>query len=129
MSIRLLIDSGFLKMMSGLAVLHTTRIIDLVVRQKEEKCPTELMLCMKSKLPISNFSMFGCTVFMTKRDKDVSTHEPRALEGGFVRYTQGDHGFLVYVTNTSQVVAVRDMINKDSKVGSIPANTIARPTR
>ena len=45
-------------MMSGLAILHTTRIIDLV-REKEEKCTTELMQCMKSKLPISDFSMFG----------------------------------------------------------------------
>ena len=45
-------------MMSGLAILHTTRIIDLV-REKEEKCTTELMQCMKSKLPIIDFSIFG----------------------------------------------------------------------
>ena len=77
----------------------------------------------KPKLSISKLSIFGCTVFMRKRDRDVSKLEPKALEGKFVGYTEGDNGYLVYVPNTRKVVAVRDVIIKESKVGSIPDNT------
>ena len=38
-------------------------------------------------------------------------------------YTEGDNGYLVYVPNTRKVVAVRDVIIKESEVGSIPDNT------
>ena len=58
-----------------------------------------------------------------KRDRDVSKLEPRALEGKFVVYTEGDNGYLVYVPNTHKVVAARDVIIKESEVGSIPDNT------
>ena len=118
----LLIDSGLPKMMWGAAILHATRIRNLVVR-REEKCPAELMRGMKSKLSISKLSIFGCTVFMRKRDRDVSKLEPKALEGKFVGYTEGDNGYLVFVPNTRKVVAVRDVIIKESEVGSIPDNT------
>ena len=37
--------------------------------------------------------------------------------------TEGDNGYLVYVPNTSKVVAVWDVIIKESEVGSIPDNT------
>ena len=60
---------------------------------------------------------------MRKRDRDVSELEPKALEGKFVGYTEGDNGYLVYVPNTRKVVAVRDVIIKESEVGSIPDNT------
>ena len=39
----LLIDSCLPKMIWGAAILHATRIRNLVVRRREEKCPTELM--------------------------------------------------------------------------------------
>ena len=65
----------------------------------------------KPKLSISKLSIFGCTVFMRKRDR-VS-----------VGHTEGDNGYLVYVPNTRKVVAVRDVILKESEVGSIPHNT------
>ena len=74
----------------------------------------------KPKLSISKLSIFGCTVFMRKRGRDVSTLESKALEGKFVCYTEGDNGYLVYVPNTNKVVAVRDMIIEESEVGSIP---------
>ena len=77
----------------------------------------------KPKLSISKLSIFGCTVFMRKRDRDVSKLEPKAQEGKFVGYTEGDNGYLVYVHNTRKVVAVRDVIIKESEVGSIPDNT------
>ena len=60
---------------------------------------------------------------MRKRDRDVSKLEPNALEGKFVGYTEGDNGYQVYVPNTRKVMAVRDVIIKESKVGSIPDNT------
>ena len=41
----------------------------------------------------------------------------------FVGHTEGDKGYLVYVPNTRKVVAVRDVILKESEVGSIPDNT------
>ena len=68
----LLIDSGLPKMMWGAAILHATRIRNLVVRRGEEKCPAELMRGIKPKLSISKLYIFGCTVFMRKRDRDVS---------------------------------------------------------
>ena len=77
----------------------------------------------KPKLSITKLSVFGCTLFMRKRDRDVSKLEPKALEGKFVGYTEGDNGYLVYVPNTRKVVAVRDVIIKESEVGSIPDNT------
>ena len=66
----LLIDSGLSKMMCGAAILHATRIRNLVVRQAE-KCPAVLMRGIKPKLSISKLSIFGCSVFMRKRDIDV----------------------------------------------------------
>ena len=60
---------------------------------------------------------------MRKRDRDVSKLEPKALEGQFVGYTEGGNGYLVYVPNTCKVVAFRDVIIKESEVGSIPDNT------
>ena len=62
---------------------------------------------------------------MTKRDRDVSKLEPRPLEGKCLGYTEGDNGYRVYVPNTRKVVAVRDVIIKDSEVGSIPDDTEA----
>ena len=38
-------------------------------------------------------------------------------------YTEGENGYLVYLSNTRKVVAVRDVIIKESEVGSIPDNT------
>ena len=45
----------------------------------------------KPKLSISKLSIFCCTVFMRNRDRDVSKLEPKALEGNFVGYTEGDN--------------------------------------
>ena len=69
-------------MMWGAAILHAARIRNLVVRR--EKCPADLMRGKKHKLPISKLCIFACTVFMRKRDKDVSELEPKALQGKFV---------------------------------------------
>ena len=77
----------------------------------------------KPKLSISKLSICGGTVSLRKRDRDVSKLEPKALGGNFVGYTEGDNGYLVYVPNTCKVVAVRDVIIKESEVGSIPDNT------
>ena len=110
----LLIDSGLPKMMWGAAILHATKIRNLVVRH-EEKCPAELMRGIKPRLSISKLSIFGCTVFTRKRDRDVSKLEPMALEGKFVGYIEGDNGYLVYVPNTRKVVAVRYVIIKESR--------------
>ena len=118
----LLIDSCPPKMMWGAAILHAARIRNLVVRQGEEKCPAELMRGIKPKLSISKLSIFCCTVFMRKRDRDFIKLEPKALEGKFVGNTEGDNGYLVYVPNTRKVVAVRDVIIKESEMGSIPDN-------
>ena len=87
----LLIDSGLPKMMCGAAILHATRIRNLAVRRGEEKCPAELMWGIKPKLSIGKLSIFGCTVFMRKRDRYVSKLEPKALEGKFVGCTEGDN--------------------------------------
>ena len=56
---------------------------------------------------------------MRKRDRDVSKLEPKALERMFVADTEGDNGYLVYVPKTRKVVAVRDVIIKESEVVSI----------
>ena len=93
-------------MMWGAAIFHATRIRNLVLRRGEEKCPAELMRGMKPKFPIIKLYIFDCTVFMRKRDRDVSKLEPKALEGKFVDCTKGDNGYLVYVPNTRKVVAV-----------------------
>ena len=119
----LLIDSCLPKMTWGAANLHATRIRNLVVRRGEVKRPAELMRGIKPKLSISKLYIFGCIVFLRKRERDVSELEPKELEGNFVGYTEGDNGYLVYVPNTRKVVAVRDVIIKESEVGSIPDNT------
>ena len=77
----LLIDSGLPKFMWGAAILHATRMKNLVVRRGEKKCPAELMRGIKPELSIIKISIFGSTVFMRKRDRDVSKLEPKALEG------------------------------------------------
>ena len=59
---------------------------------------------------------------MRKPDRDVSKLEPKALEGKLLGHTEGDNGYLMYVPNTRKVVAVRDVIFKESEVGSIPDN-------
>ena len=103
----LLIDSGLPKMMWGAAILHATRIRNLVVKQGEERCSAELMRGIKPKPPISKLYIFACTVFLRKRDRDVRELEPKALEGKFVVYTEGDSGYLVYVPSTRKVMAVQ----------------------
>ena len=55
---------------------------------------------------------------MRKRDK----FEPKALEGKFVGYTEGENGYLVYIPNTRKVMTVPDVIIKESEMGSIPDN-------
>ena len=60
---------------------------------------------------------------MRKRDRDVRKLERKALEGKFEIYTEGGNGYLVYVPNTRKVVAVRDVIFKESEVGSFPNKT------
>ena len=110
----LLIDSVLPKMTWAAAIFYATRMTNLIVRRREEKCPAELMRGIKPKLSISKLS---------KWDRDVSKLVPKALEGKFVGYTEGDNGYLVYVPNTRKVVAVRDVIIKESEVGSIPDNT------
>ena len=82
----------------------------LVVRPREEKCPAELMRGMKPKLSIIKLSIFGCTIFMSKRDRDVSKLEAMALEGKFLGYTEVDNGYLVYVPNTRKVIAVHQEV-------------------
>ena len=79
---------------------------NLVVRQEEENFPAELLRGIKSKLSISKLSIFGCRVFVRKRDRDVSKLEPKALEGKFVGYIEGENGYLVYIPNTRKVMAV-----------------------
>ena len=109
-------------MMWGAAILHAAKIRNLVVRRGGEKCPAELMRGIKPKLPISKLSIFGCTLFMRKRDREVSKLEPKALEGNIVGCTEGENGYLVYIPKTRKVTAVRDVIIKESEVGSIPDN-------
>ena len=119
----LLIDSGLPKLMWGALFLHATRIKILLVRRGEEKCPAELMRGIKPKLSISKLSTFGCTVFIRNWDRDVSKLEPKALEGKFVGYTEGENGHLVYKRSTRKVMTVRDVIIKESEMGSILENT------
>ena len=89
----------------------------------EEKCPAELMRALKPKLSISKLSFFGCSAFMMKPDRDIGELETKALEGKFMGCTEGDDEDLVYVPNTRKIVAVRDVIIKESEVGSFPYNT------
>ena len=86
------------------------------------------MRVIKPKLSFSKLSIFGCTVFMRKRDRDVRKLEPKAMEGKFLGYTAGDNGCLLYVPKTRKVTAIRDVIIEESDVGSVPHNTDARPT-
>ena len=119
----LLIDSGLPKMMWGAAVLHAKSTMNMIVGRGEEKCPAELMPGIKPKFSIIKLSIFDCTVFMRKRDRDVCKLEPKALEGKRACYIEVDNGNLVHVPNTHKVVTIRDVIMKESKVGSIPDNT------
>ena len=73
---------------------------ELGCETRRRKITAELMRGIKPKLSISKPPIFGCTVFMRKRDRDVSKLEPKALEGKFMGYTAGDNGYLVYVANT-----------------------------
>ena len=107
----------------GAAILHATRIRNLVVRRGEENCPAELERGIKPKFSNSKLSVFGCAVFMRNWGRDVSKFEPKALEGNFVGFTEGDNGYLVYGPNICKVIAVRDVIIKESEVGSISDNT------
>ena len=63
---------------------------------------------------------------MSKRDIDVSKFVPNAPEGKFVRYAEDDNKNLVFISNSRNSMAVRDMIVKVSKVHSIP-NSIDKP--
>ena len=60
---------------------------------------------------------------MRKRDRDVSKLEPKALKRKFLGYIEGDNEHLVYVPNTRKLVALRDVIIKESEMGSILDNT------
>ena len=51
---------------------------DLFGRRGEEKCPAELMQIIKPKPSISKLSLFRCTVFMRRRDRNVSQLESKA---------------------------------------------------
>ena len=125
----LLFDSRLPKMIWGATILPATRIRNLVVRREEEKCPAELVLGIKHKLSISKLYTFGCKVLMRKKDTDVRKLEPKSLEGKFVCYTEGDNGYLVYIPNTRKVVAVRDVIIKESEVGSSRSPSLTTPRR
>ena len=54
----LLIDSGLLRMTWGAAILHATRIKNLVARREKEKCPAEVMRGIEPKIPIKKCSIF-----------------------------------------------------------------------
>ena len=96
----LLIDLGLPKMMWRAAILHATRTGNYAVR-REQKCPVELMPGMKPKISVCKISIFVCTDFMRKMDRDVSKLEPRILEK-FEGYTERHNGYLVYVPNTQE---------------------------
>ena len=64
--------------------------------------PAELMRGIKPKPSISKLSILDCTVYMRKRHRDVSKLEPKALEGKFVGYAEGDNEYLVYVPQHTQ---------------------------
>ena len=119
----LLIDSRLHKMLWGAAILHATTIRNLVVRQGQGEYPAELMRGIKPKLSISKLSIFGCTVLTRKRDRDVSKLEPKALEGNFVGYTEGDNAYLVFVPSTRKVVAIQYQIIKETEIRSMLNNT------
>ena len=99
----LLIDSVLPKMMWGTAILHATSIRNLGLKRGEEKCPAELMRGIEPKLSISKLSIFGCTVFMRNQERDVSKLEPKAQEGKFLGYTEGDNGYLEYVPTLARL--------------------------
>ena len=99
----------------GAAIPHATTIRNLLGRRGEKNCEAERMQGIKFKFSISELSFFGCTVFRKL--------QPKALEGKLLGYLEGDKGYLVYVPNTRNVVAVRDLTIKESEVGSIPDNT------
>ena len=56
------------------------RLTNLVARQRNERCPAELMRGTKLKPTIKEKSVFGSRYFVGKRDRDVSKHKPRSLE-------------------------------------------------
>ena len=88
----LLVDSELPMLEWKAAIFQATRIRNLIVRRGNKKCPAELMRGKKLKLSVTKVSIFGCTVFMRKRDGDVSKVETRPVEGKFVDYTAGDNG-------------------------------------
>ena len=59
---------------------------------------------------------------MRNRDRVVSKFETKALKGQFVCYSEGDNGYLVSISNSHKVIAVRDKIFKEYDMGSIPDN-------
>ena len=77
----LLIDSRLPMLMRGAAVLHAAKIRNLFVRRGEKRSPAELMRGIKPQPSISKLSIFGCRVFIKKREKEVGKLEPKALEG------------------------------------------------
>ena len=79
----------------SVGILHAKKIRNLIVRRKE-KCPAELMRSIKPKFPIKELSFFGYTVFVRKRERDVNKLEPKALEGTFASYTEGDKGYQIH---------------------------------
>ena len=119
----LLIDSCLLKMLWRAAILHATRIRNLVVRREEEECPAEPLRGIKPKLSSSKLSIFCCTVLKSTGDRDVSKLEPKAVKGKFLGYPEVDNGYMVYVTNTRKFMTVQDVIIKESEVGAIPDET------
>ena len=72
------------------------------MRSEEEKCLAELKRGIKLKFSISNFSIFGCTVFMRMRDRDVSKLELKALEEKFMGYIERQNGYLCARTQHTQ---------------------------
>ena len=60
---------------------------------------------------------------MRRRERDVNKLEHMAPKENFSSDTEGDNGYLVNVPNTRKMVALRDVIVKESEVGSIPDNT------
>ena len=84
--------------MRGAAFLHALKIINLFVKRGEKRSPAELKRGIKPQPTISKQSIFGCRVFLKKREKEVSKLEPKALEGNFAAYTDDDTGYLVFIS-------------------------------
>ena len=125
----LLIDSELPKMMCRAAILHATRIRNLVVSRGEGKCSAELMSCQTLYL---NFQLVyyrflvaqsSCRLKQRKRFRDLSKLEANAQERKFVAFMEGDNGYSVYLPNTHKVVSVPNVISKESDVSSIPDDT------